>query len=916
MKKSVIMLFVFVLAMLSFANQTVGEKNYLVQEVTLYGEGNSVNDYQLGFLWPEGFEEGMEGFQGWLMMYSVRDINEVWSFLKGLSEKEILELSDTDNLNRLYRITNYDWADGYPNTFRGGQKDVITENEFGPGLYNTFLATFVNGEIKAIVQAETIDVKPYPKYLTLVYETISDNIEDYGLKFNSYEDDRIKGNFIFYSKFGLNYINEFLSQQINSFEDIIELYNENRGKFTECLEGTFNYNINQKDILSNEYFAEGVYYNYAVSIGKDGVLGISTAVEMIITKPAPKISKEFIGNGIGTILAIGGAASIGNPDSEELFEYLRQTSGGTDNYNPKIAIINSSRDSVFTAYEHFHVVEPSIDSQYNRFKNAGFDPIYIPIAVDSREYVMNNEYWVNLLKNCDAVFLMGGDQFKHQKSFYNDDGSPSKLMKALIHIYNRGGVIAGSSAGTHFMSDPIFGVGNPYESFFYNKTEEFKIKDIPVEGYLNPQNSGNNIMVPALSLVPYNSLTDTHFDARGRLARLLVGLRDSKNQIGIGVDEGTAISITKNEIGQTIGKVIGHNAVFILDTRNAKFSDPGKNNLFEAENIILHYLTEGDLYNFATNKVLVSSNKKRIMNPHEQLYETESIFNKYETTKTLIGLINSSDNNVIAAVEKPSNFTKADPNFEVEFKKHYFTRSYVSNSPYFIDKHDWDKNYSIGDSELEGYYKKSIVDIILNVRGFKGIDEFSVIEIERASEYTQYIHFSKTVDPETIKKESVIISGNNNYWVDEPYPSVTISYDNQVKIPLHDSIAEGNKIIINNVKDLDGNSINETWIYTNEKWVKQLTIDWIEITSEYTQYFHFNKPVYPKSVSRETFVLEINDYWSDPRVTNTYDNQVILELEDPRAEGTIVTIKDIKDFEGTSIRKISFIYIDGEWIEY
>lgn len=59
-------------------------------------------------------------------------------------------------------------------------------------------------------------------------------------------------------------------------------------------------------------------------------------------------------------------------------------------------------------------------------------------------------------------------------------------------------------------------------------------------------------------------LIDTHFDARGRIGRLISGLYQLKMSLGIGVDESTAIFYD-----QGVGTIYGKGGVFIVDIRKA-----------------------------------------------------------------------------------------------------------------------------------------------------------------------------------------------------------------------------------------------------------------------------------------------------------------------------------------------------------
>ncbi len=67
-------------------------------------------------------------------------------------------------------------------------------------------------------------------------------------------------------------------------------------------------------------------------------------------------------------------------------------------------------------------------------------------------------------------------------------------------------------------------------------------------------------MAPGLSLIR-GVIIDQHFAQRGRIGRLLTGIAENPQWLGIGIDEDTAIIV--NTEGQF--KVIGSGAVYIID---------------------------------------------------------------------------------------------------------------------------------------------------------------------------------------------------------------------------------------------------------------------------------------------------------------------------------------------------------------
>jgi len=784
-----------------------------VEDPLQRGGGSEISDYQLSFYppkaWPAENEDPPEGFDGWVMMYSVKDLDEVWSYTQDLTPEELEAYGDTGGETRMYVISNYAWADGAWNTFRAEQRDVVTGQDFGPNLYHTYVGTLENGEFVGMVQVDTIEINPSPKDVGLVYEESATAIQDFAVDFGSYQDARITHNFVFYTTEGIYEVEDALLEL--SFEELQGLDEGNRGRLTESLEGPISFYPDQRDLIRDQDFDEDLYYVYVAAVGEEGVFGITQSKEMIITAKTPEAPSidEPIGEGIPTVMPMGGSVSLRDLSIRYMYDEMRSLAGGSEDYDPKIVVFNSSRDSLATVYEYFYFDDPTFGADKDHFKDMGFEPIYVPLAVDSREYVANHPYRAELVKTADAVYFMGGDQYKHVRSFFNGDGSKTEILKSVEYVLERGGVAAGTSAGMHFMSDPVFGVGSSYGAMYHNEVEPFDVNDIPETGFLNPIKDDNSLMVDGISLVPQNVLTDTHFDARGRLGRLLVGLRDSEKDIGLGGDEGTSMMIRRGEQGEREGTVIGHNGFYVVDVSDAAFPETTH---FEAENVIIHFLTEGDRYNFDTGQVIPTDEKETTLPSGDALYDSEYIFgNNYETTKAIIDLVLSDDDYLEKAVQTLGRFGSEAPEFSVTLRKSTDTQSYIEDSYYYEN--------GTGDSHLEGYQRIAVENLYMDIHyAVEEVDfEVTGIELREGSAYTQYIGFTKPVNPETVTPETIILRDNEYYYEDDPI--LRSGYDDQVILEFYYERMEGEEIEIRGVQSMEGEVIEpQVWIFTEGTW--------------------------------------------------------------------------------------------------
>ena len=144
---------------------------------------------------------------------------------------------------------------------------------------------------------------------------------------------------------------------------------------------------------------------------------------------------------------------------------------------------------------------------------------------------------VAALDAATGVFITGGSQVKLAQ---NVVGTP--VGDAIVRAYERGAVVAGTSAGASIMSRYMISLGE--------------------EG-LTPRQRASQISA-GLGLVE-DVIIDQHFDQRGRYGRLMSMVAASPNLLGMGIDENTAAEIRD----ATVMSVIGAGAIFVVNARNA-----------------------------------------------------------------------------------------------------------------------------------------------------------------------------------------------------------------------------------------------------------------------------------------------------------------------------------------------------------
>jgi cyanophycinase len=149
----------------------------------------------------------------------------------------------------------------------------------------------------------------------------------------------------------------------------------------------------------------------------------------------------------------------------------------------------------------------------------------------------NDSATYRFIRQHDGIFLRGGDQEQYVRLWKG-----TLTQRALKEIFQRGGVIGGSSAGEMVLSDVN------YISI---------VSSDDAGALLRKPTSSMTFVDDFLSLVP-NVLAESHTSVRGRIGRLPVLLARYKSSngreiTGVGVDAATALAVDSGGIGEVMG---------------------------------------------------------------------------------------------------------------------------------------------------------------------------------------------------------------------------------------------------------------------------------------------------------------------------------------------------------------------------
>jgi cyanophycinase len=212
----------------------------------------------------------------------------------------------------------------------------------------------------------------------------------------------------------------------------------------------------------------------------------------------------------GRLLVIGGAEGLG-PGGDGVLARFVELAGGPD--AELVVIATATKDPATREAEYEEV-----------FTRLGAGRV-VPLRLATRAQA-NSDEAVAALASATGVFFTGGDQLRITSVL-----GGSRVDSALHARLTDNIVLAGTSAGAAMMASTMITGG----------------ADASVH-------TG-----PGLEFLP-GVLIDMHFAARGRLHRLLAAVSRYPHELGLGIDEDTAILVSGGRF-----EVLGSGAVTVID---------------------------------------------------------------------------------------------------------------------------------------------------------------------------------------------------------------------------------------------------------------------------------------------------------------------------------------------------------------
>lgn len=250
----------------------------------------------------------------------------------------------------------------------------------------------------------------------------------------------------------------------------------------------------------------------------------------------------------GTLVIIGGGS---RPESiiERIIQEANLREGG---YGVVLPMSSASDSAVYFAAEPF--------------RKAGVQTV---VGLAFKKGEVPNQSKLDSLRAARLIYITGGDQNR-----FMDVVEGTEIATAIREAYEKGAVVAGTSAGAAVMSEKMT-TGNQLRDTTYTST--FKVIE-----------SNNLEIKPGLGLIS-GVLIDQHFLIRSRHNRLLTGVIDYPDHMGIGIDESTAVVVKKG-----VAEVIGNAQVIII--RNPQRSKKQAGNKLGAAGLKVDILLPGEKF--------------------------------------------------------------------------------------------------------------------------------------------------------------------------------------------------------------------------------------------------------------------------------------------------------------------------------
>lgn len=208
------------------------------------------------------------------------------------------------------------------------------------------------------------------------------------------------------------------------------------------------------------------------------------------------------------------------------------------------------------------------------------------LIVDTRTKA-NSDYVDWAIRSAEFVFIAGGDQ-----SDYLNQWQGTKVQNALMHVYNKGGALGGTSAGNHVLGQFIYDPDGILGAISSETVTDYCHETVNI--------STNFLSIPLLSGI----ITDTHFKQRDRMGRSAV-FQAKLGNTGrvVAVSEATSLFVTAD--GNAV--VDGSHEVYVLRADDqTQYQQTSCGQPVIINNLLRTRLISGQSYNLLNNNSAIN----------------------------------------------------------------------------------------------------------------------------------------------------------------------------------------------------------------------------------------------------------------------------------------------------------------------
>ena len=275
---------------------------------------------------------------------------------------------------------------------------------------------------------------------------------------------------------------------------------------------------------------------------------------------------------IGHLIAVGGAEDKGTDLEKGIMQRDRLNFFELGILKNIVSLIKGGEPHVEVITTASSIPDEVAENYKDAFRKLGCNNVG-HLRIRKREEAAMPEY-IERLKACNCIMFSGGNQLRLSSIF----GGTEFLDILKARYQNEDFPIGGTSAGAMAMSNTMI-----YEGSAALAHLKGEVKITTGLGFLQ------------------NVIIDTHFDKRGRFNRLAQAVAAQPGAIGIGLGEDTGVIVSE---GHSL-KAIGSGSVVIIDGKNIEYNNIADIKFgapISVENIIVHIMSKGDVYNLETRK--------------------------------------------------------------------------------------------------------------------------------------------------------------------------------------------------------------------------------------------------------------------------------------------------------------------------